>query len=287
MWCQGRQTSGNILFTMKATVCKKCGAYFRYSSSNNPTGLRASLLMTPATINKVIFRNVTCNSFQTPKKHTGFCCFLIIMMLMQLSGGSVPYPKLISKNIHCYVVDNKAIKETVNGNSFKNTFTMTGWFNYRWWCRFRQSYLHNLTTEIPDRQSQGCDWRNKNIIMHQRNAFVHVCVHQQVRVAQIVKTTQVEPTAHEHTGLQVFYSETPPPPTKKEAGLGKYLLHSVAAVTLSCSYALCVFYHFRMESTEKCDAVISHFNGKFIKTPAGVPGKVYAWLYSAETHCEM
>ncbi|XP_054643609.1 RNA-binding motif, single-stranded-interacting protein 1-like [Dunckerocampus dactyliophorus] len=27
----------------------------------------------------------------------------------------------------------------------------------------------------------------------------------------------------------------------------------------------------RMESTEKCDTVISHFNGKFIKTPAGVP----------------
>ncbi|XP_030641714.1 RNA-binding motif, single-stranded-interacting protein 1 isoform X2 [Chanos chanos] len=28
----------------------------------------------------------------------------------------------------------------------------------------------------------------------------------------------------------------------------------------------------RMESTEKCDAVISHFNGKFIKTPPGVMG---------------
>ncbi|TNN84548.1 RNA-binding motif, single-stranded-interacting protein 1 [Liparis tanakae] len=27
----------------------------------------------------------------------------------------------------------------------------------------------------------------------------------------------------------------------------------------------------RMESTEKCDAVISHFNGKFIKTPPGYP----------------
>uniref|UniRef100_A0A8C7HLN2 RNA binding motif single stranded interacting protein 1 n=1 Tax=Oncorhynchus kisutch TaxID=8019 RepID=A0A8C7HLN2_ONCKI len=27
----------------------------------------------------------------------------------------------------------------------------------------------------------------------------------------------------------------------------------------------------RMESTDKCDAVISHFNGKFIKTPPGVP----------------
>ncbi|CAB1328442.1 unnamed protein product [Coregonus sp. 'balchen'] len=26
----------------------------------------------------------------------------------------------------------------------------------------------------------------------------------------------------------------------------------------------------RMESTEKCDSVISHFNGKFIKTPPGV-----------------
>ncbi|KAK2906130.1 RNA-binding motif, single-stranded-interacting protein 1 isoform X1 [Channa argus] len=28
----------------------------------------------------------------------------------------------------------------------------------------------------------------------------------------------------------------------------------------------------RMESTEKCDAVIAHFNGKFIKPPAGGPG---------------
>ncbi|RMB90391.1 hypothetical protein DUI87_33277 [Hirundo rustica rustica] len=28
----------------------------------------------------------------------------------------------------------------------------------------------------------------------------------------------------------------------------------------------------RMESTEKCEAVITHFNGKFIKTPPGVPG---------------
>uniref|UniRef100_A0A8C1N8K6 RNA binding motif single stranded interacting protein 1 n=1 Tax=Cyprinus carpio TaxID=7962 RepID=A0A8C1N8K6_CYPCA len=29
----------------------------------------------------------------------------------------------------------------------------------------------------------------------------------------------------------------------------------------------------RMESTEKCEAVISHFNGKYLKTPAGVMGK--------------
>lgn len=28
-----------------------------------------------------------------------------------------------------------------------------------------------------------------------------------------------------------------------------------------------------MESTEKCEAIITHFNGKYIKTPAGVPGE--------------
>nr|XP_046192151.1 RNA-binding motif, single-stranded-interacting protein 3-like isoform X2 [Oncorhynchus gorbuscha] len=30
----------------------------------------------------------------------------------------------------------------------------------------------------------------------------------------------------------------------------------------------------RMESTEKCDVVIQHFNGKFLKTPPGVPAPV-------------
>uniref|UniRef100_A0A2K5RA17 RNA binding motif single stranded interacting protein 2 n=1 Tax=Cebus imitator TaxID=2715852 RepID=A0A2K5RA17_CEBIM len=28
---------------------------------------------------------------------------------------------------------------------------------------------------------------------------------------------------------------------------------------------------FKMESTEKCEAIITHFNGKYIKTPPGVP----------------
>lgn len=28
-----------------------------------------------------------------------------------------------------------------------------------------------------------------------------------------------------------------------------------------------------MESTEKCEAIIQHFNGKYIKTPHGVPGE--------------
>lgn len=33
-----------------------------------------------------------------------------------------------------------------------------------------------------------------------------------------------------------------------------------------------------MESTEKCEAVIAHFNGKFIKTPAGVTGMLHIFL---------
>lgn len=31
----------------------------------------------------------------------------------------------------------------------------------------------------------------------------------------------------------------------------------------------------RMESTEKCEVVIQHFNGKYLKTPPGIPGKKF------------
>lgn len=50
------------------------------------------------------------------------------------------------------------------------------------------------------------------------------------------------------------------------------LLHSVVAH--NDAFAIVDGIHFRMESTEKCEAIIQHFNGKFIKTPPGVPG---AW----------
>lgn len=33
-----------------------------------------------------------------------------------------------------------------------------------------------------------------------------------------------------------------------------------------------------MESTEKCEAIIQHFNGKYIKTPPGVPGEFSVFL---------
>jgi hypothetical protein len=38
----------------------------------------------------------------------------------------------------------------------------------------------------------------------------------------------------------------------------------------------------RMESTEKCEAIITHFNGKYIKTPPGVPGEASG--IHAESH---
>lgn len=35
-----------------------------------------------------------------------------------------------------------------------------------------------------------------------------------------------------------------------------------------------------MESTEKCEAIIQHFNGKYIKTPPGVAGNTcVAWFH--------
>lgn len=88
---------------------------------------------------------------------------------------------------------------------------------------------------------------------------------------------EVDSITSVHCGLALFFIEPPHPPTQKgsrSSSLGrKNLLTLVTAVISDVVMLMCVFCNFRMESTEKCDAVISHFNGKFIKTPAGVPGK--------------
>lgn len=34
-----------------------------------------------------------------------------------------------------------------------------------------------------------------------------------------------------------------------------------------------------MESTEKCEVVIQHFNGKYLKTPPGIPGEAHLLFY--------
>lgn len=37
--------------------------------------------------------------------------------------------------------------------------------------------------------------------------------------------------------------------------------------------ACLTLFYCRMESTEKCEVVIQHFNGKYLKTPPGIPGE--------------
>lgn len=51
----------------------------------------------------------------------------------------------------------------------------------------------------------------------------------------------------------------------------------IQSLLVLCVYYLCISssYMTRMESTEKCEAVIGHFNGKFIKTPPGVSGMLF------------
>lgn len=49
------------------------------------------------------------------------------------------------------------------------------------------------------------------------------------------------------------------------------------ALSWQSSNTYCLYPHptlfSRMESTEKCEVVIQHFNGKYLKTPPGLPGK--------------
>lgn len=50
---------------------------------------------------------------------------------------------------------------------------------------------------------------------------------------------------------------------------------------------LICFFLSRMESTEKCEAIIQHFNGKFIKIPPGVPGacQTLCWSWNCRRCC--
>lgn len=38
-----------------------------------------------------------------------------------------------------------------------------------------------------------------------------------------------------------------------------------------------------MESTEKCEVVIQHFNGKYLKTPPGIPGECVGKMPALDT----
>lgn len=39
-----------------------------------------------------------------------------------------------------------------------------------------------------------------------------------------------------------------------------------------------------MESTEKCEVVIQHFNGKYLKTPPGIPGESHLFCFTLLSH---
>lgn len=149
----------------------------------------------------------------------------------------------------------------------KNSFRMTGLLiTMIMLTHASRTYTTWRLNEIHDRQGQG-DWENKNIIVdHWMFVSVQMCTYRYVALI----ATYVESTTYVRIRIVIFHIE---PLTQKGSRSWKVPAHPYYCCYHWWGYAPCVFYNFRMESTEKCDAVISHFNGKFIKTPAGVPGK--------------
>lgn len=150
----------------------------------------------------------------------------------------------------------------------ENTFTMTGWFNYSGDAGFRQSYLHNLTSDWNTCQTRLVTQVTKQYHNVSKECLsVWRCAHCLLRLIKLNL---------QHICMNLAWNLLywTCPSTHLER---KQVLESTCSL-LSLLMMLYSVSLFRMESTEKCDAVISHFNGKFIKTPAGVPGKTYIWL---------
>lgn len=126
-----------------------------------------------------------------------------------------------------YVID-KAEREAVhtraNGCSLKNTFTMTGLFNYSGDAGLRQPYLHNLTLELNTLQGQG-HWQNRSIKMiHHRN----ICVSRHALKAPFGKTVNIVYDQKHTLGWLTFISATHP---KR-----KQVLESTCYYPSYCSY---------------------------------------------------
>lgn len=85
--------------------------------------------------------------------------------------------------------------------------------------------------------------------------------------AQMAKQQEQDPTNLYISNLPLSMDEQELENMLKHFGLviSTRILRDSSGVSRGVGFA-------RMESTEKCEAVISHFNGKFIKTPAGVSG---------------
>uniref|UniRef100_A0A669BH71 RNA-binding motif, single-stranded-interacting protein 1 n=1 Tax=Oreochromis niloticus TaxID=8128 RepID=A0A669BH71_ORENI len=87
--------------------------------------------------------------------------------------------------------------------------------------------------------------------------------------AQMAKQQEQDPTNLYISNLPVSVDEQELENMLKHFGqvISTRILRDSSGVSRGVGFA-------RMESTEKCDAVISHFNGKFIKTPPGVPAPI-------------
>ncbi|XP_017280058.1 RNA-binding motif, single-stranded-interacting protein 1 isoform X2 [Kryptolebias marmoratus] len=84
--------------------------------------------------------------------------------------------------------------------------------------------------------------------------------------AQMAKQQEQDPTNLYISNLPLSMDEQELENMLKQFGqvISTRILRDSGGVSRGVGFA-------RMESTEKCEAVISQFNGKFIKTPAGVP----------------
>uniref|UniRef100_A0A8C8IW58 RRM domain-containing protein n=1 Tax=Oncorhynchus tshawytscha TaxID=74940 RepID=A0A8C8IW58_ONCTS len=84
--------------------------------------------------------------------------------------------------------------------------------------------------------------------------------------AQMAKQQEQDPTNLYISNLPVSMDEQELESMLKSFGqvISTRILRDANGVSRGVGFA-------RMESTEKCEAIIQHFNGKFIKTPPGVP----------------
>ncbi|XP_045082595.1 RNA-binding motif, single-stranded-interacting protein 3-like isoform X1 [Coregonus clupeaformis] len=91
--------------------------------------------------------------------------------------------------------------------------------------------------------------------------------------AQMAKQQEQDPTNLYISNLPVSMDEQELENMLKPFGhvISTRVLRNANGVSRGVGFA-------RMESTEKCGVVIQHFNGKFLKTPPGVPGMRNSYL---------
>ncbi|XP_016362218.1 RNA-binding motif, single-stranded-interacting protein 3-like [Sinocyclocheilus anshuiensis] len=85
--------------------------------------------------------------------------------------------------------------------------------------------------------------------------------------AQMAKQQEQDPTNLYLSNLPISVEEQELEALLKPFGhvISTRILRDASGASRSVGFA-------RMESTEKCEVVIQHFNGKYLKTPAGTPG---------------